>query len=603
MNYILSIKNHEAKPFDYAISRTAQVVQRIQPHEFAQREALNFTVLEYLLASRECEDKLSAMIKQLSDGAELSWHFIDEFVMQTSHLSKFIRLLSQSWGQMWAHIYHDQVLTYSRKAYYLALICANAGADTITKLNGEEKYISIFFEEHEDILQQLSSVEPEIMVSIIPKLGISFSKLKLEGVDVDVLNCIFDNCFYEINPDMIHNIVAYKNATLCSRLTTQNYTTIISLGYAPLIEYVHENLPLYIDNIVLGGANRNENINQIIDLIKRSISDTKRCERIIQFEEFCLSNISLCCSDQYSERKADLELIWNALLKHSRVEPTWENVDGYWYHFGLTAELTEFIAINVDILEGKSSTCLDDALRQEIIQSDIKPPIFTKLLKHLHLANFDIPIKNIHEVNVEVMIKSHYFNFSADMYTELSESYPALSEAYILENKDAFLAEAATVSLEKDIFERLIISKWTDNAFKESIIKTHGVKLMSQTVAEYICSKSLSITKEVFDAAWDVLAVEKKKQLMIDHLSLLKAADLEMCFSALGEPYQEFTDRSRRHNVTLPDSEGHRALVKRLQKVDYITSYDDTSCVKEYDKKLRKLVDRPAILCRVKALN
>lgn len=398
-------------------------------------------------------------------------------------------------------------------------------------------------------------------------------------------------------------IVAYKNATLCSRLTTQNYTTIISLGYAPLIEYVHENLPLYIDNIVLGGANRNENINQIIDLIKRSISDTKRCERIIQFEEFCLSNISLCCSDQYSERKADLELIWNALLKHSRVEPTWENVDGYWYHFGLTAELTEFIAINVDILEGKSSTCLDDALRQEIIQSDIKPPIFTKLLKHLHLANFDIPIKNIHEVNVEVMIKSHYFNFSADMYTELSESYPALSEAYILENKDAFLAEAATVSLEKDIFERLIISKWTDNAFKESIIKTHGVKLMSQTVAEYICSKSLSITKEVFDAAWDVLAVEKKKQLMIDHLSLLKAADLEMCFSALGEPYQEFTDRSRRHNVTLPDSEGHRALVKRLQKVDYITSYDDTSCVKEYDKKLRKLVDRPAILCRVKALN
>lgn len=603
MNYILSIKNHEAKPFDYAISRTAQVVQRIQPHEFAQREALNFTVLEHLLESREFEDKLSAMIKQLSDGAELSWHFIDEFVMQTSHLSKFIRLLSQSWDQMWEHICHDQVLTYSRKAYYLALLCANTGVDTITKLNGEEKYISRFFEEHEDILQQLSSVDSEIMVSIIPKLDISFSKLKIKGVDSDVLNCIFDNGFYEINPDMIHNIVTYKNTTLCSRLTTQNYTTIISLGYAPLIEYVHENLPLYIDNIVLGGTNRNENINQIIDLIKRSISDTKRCERIIQFEEFCLSNISLCCSDQYTEHKAELELIWNALLNCSKVEPTWENIDRYWCHFGLTAALTEFIAMNADTLVDKSSTCLDDALRQEIIQSDITLPIFTKLLKHLHLANFDIPIKNIHEVNVEAMLKSHYFNFSVDMYAELSESYPALSEAYILENKDAFLAEAATVSLEKDVFERLIISKRTDNAFKESIIKTHGIKLMSQTVAEYICSKRLSITKEVFDAAWEVLNVEKKKQLMIEHLSLLNAADLEMCFSALGEPYQEFTDRSRRHNVTLPDSEEHRTLVKRLQKVDYITSYDNTGCIKEYDAKLRKLVDRPAILCRVKAHN
>lgn len=603
MNYILGVKNHEAKPFDYSISKVAQVVHRLLPHEFEQRETLNFTVLEYLLTFTECEDKLSAMIKQLSDGSELSWHFIDEFVMQTSHLSRFIQLLSLSWDKMWRHIYHDPVLTYSRKAYYLALLCANAEADTITKLNGKEKYISRFFEEHEDILQQLSSVEPEIMVSIIPKLNISFSALKIEGVDSDVLNCIFDNCFYEINPDMIHNVVAYKNAALCSRLNAQNYTTIISLGYVPLIEYVHENLPLYIDNIVLNDANRHENINQIIDLIKRSISDVKRCERIIQFEEFCLSNISLCCGDQYSEHKTELELVWNALLNHGKIEPTWENVDRYWCHFGLTAALTQFVTMNADILVGQSSTCLDDALRQEIIQSDIMPPVFTKLLKHLHLVEFDIPLENIHEVNVEAMIKSHFFTFSADMYTELSESYPELSEAYILENKDAFLTEASTIPLEKNVFESLMTSKQTDNAFKESIIKIYGVKLMSQTVAEHICSKRLSITKEVFGAAWNVLDIEKKKQLMIEHLSLLNAADLEMCFSALGEPYQEFTDRSRRHNVTLPDSEEHRALVKRLQEVDYITSYDDTSYVKEYDTKLHKLVDRPAILCRVKAHN
>lgn len=116
MNYILGIKNHEAKPFDYTISKAAQVVQRLLPHEFAQREALNFTVLEYLLSSTECDDKLSTMIKQISDGSELSWQFIDEFVMQTSQLSRFIRLLAMSWEQMWEHIYLDPVLTYSRKA-------------------------------------------------------------------------------------------------------------------------------------------------------------------------------------------------------------------------------------------------------------------------------------------------------------------------------------------------------------------------------------------------------------------------------------------------------------------------------------------------------
>ena len=82
-------------------------------------------------------------------------------------------------------------------------------------------------------------------------------------------------------------------------------------------------------------------------------------------------------------------------------------------------------------------------------------------------------------------------------------------------------------------------------------------------LAEHICSMRLSITKDIFDAAWDVLDTGKKKMLMIDHLSLLNADDFEMCFSTLGEPYQEFTDRSRRHNVTLSDSEEHRALDKQ----------------------------------------
>lgn len=601
MNYILSIKDHEAKPFDYTITKTAQVVQRLLPHEFFQREALNFTVLEYLLSLTEDDDKLYAMILQLSDGSEFSWRFIDEFVMQTNHLPRFIRLITANWDQMWKHIYRNPILTYNRKAYYLSLICANTGSDTVIKLNGKGKWISIFFEEHEDILQQLASVEPEILVSLIPKLGISFSKLKIENVDSDVLDCIFDNSIYAINSHMIHNVVAYKNDALCSRLQKQNYTTIIELGFTPLIEYVHENLPFYIDNIVLTGVNRNENINQIIDLIKRSISDVKRCERIIQFEDFCLSNISLCCGDQYSKHKDELELVWNALLSHCKVEPTWENVDRYWSHFGLTTALTEFVVLNVDVLANKSSKCLDDALRQEIIQSDIKPPIFTKLLKHLQLDNFDIALEDILEVNVEAMIKEHYLTFSVEIYKELGNCYPHLCETFILANKDAFLATVSTVPLEEKTFENLVVSKQTDVTFKESILKHHGVNLMSKTVAEHICLLNPSIPKDVFNAAWDILDLSKKKVLMLNHLDVLKAEDFEECFSTLGTPYQELTDRSRRHNAMIPDSMEHRKLAKRLQQVDYITSYDDTGCIKEYDFALSKVVEQRAILCRVKA--
>jgi predicted acetyltransferase len=244
---------------------------------------------------------------------------------------------------------------------------------------------------------------------------------------------------------------------------------------------------------------------------------------------------------------------------------------------------------------------LDDALRQEIIQSNIKPPVFTKLLKHLHLNDFNIPLESIHEVNVEAMIKSHYFVFAVGMFEELNESYPGLCEIYIMENKDAFLVAVSDVPLGKEVFEKLVTSKQTDRVFKEIIIKHHGANLMSEIVADQICSMGLSVSKDVFDAAWDILDVSKKKILMMNHLESLAAEDFEMCFSKLGKPYQELTDRSRRHNVTIPDSEEHRKLAKRLLQVDYLTSYDDSGSIKEYDRTLRKTVDQPAILCRVKS--
>lgn len=600
MNYILGVKNHEGKPFDYSVSKVSQVVRRLLPHEFAQRETLNFDVLNYLLESTDCEDKLSAMIKCISDGSETSWQFIDQFVRQTSHIPRFIKLLSQSWDNIWRHIYHDPVLTYSRKTYYLSILCANAEVETLETLNEKDGLISQFFEEHDDILQKLSSVEPEKMVSIIPKLDVSFSKLKIENVDPDVLNCIFDNYFYSINPDMIHSIVAYKNRELCSHLQKQNYSTVITLGYTPLIEYIHANLPFYIDNIVLNGVNNNENINQIIDMLNRSIDDVERCKRIIQSQEFTMSNISACCIDQYSDHRTQLKEIWDMLLNCGKVEPTWENVDVYWSHFGLSPALSEYIKTTAEILVQRSSACLDDALRKELFQTDIIPPIFTMLLPHLHLADFNVLLENILEENVDAIIKDHFLVFSAEKYKELSLSHPTLCKVFILENPDDFLEEMKNISVKSEVFEGLVLSTQAGIAFKERIIKEYGASLMSKVVAEYICSRNFPVQKDVFDAAWKILDISKKKALMIGHLNILKAEDFEVCFSELGTEYQELADRSRRHNVLIPKSEEHRSLAKRLQQVDYITSYDDKETMREFDHVLRKSAERPAILCRVK---
>ena len=49
---------------------------------------------------------------------------------------------------------------------------------------------------------------------------------------------VFENQCYELNDTMIRRIVEFENDTMLSGLDTRNYTTIISLGYEPLIKYI-----------------------------------------------------------------------------------------------------------------------------------------------------------------------------------------------------------------------------------------------------------------------------------------------------------------------------------------------------------------------------
>lgn len=100
MNYILGVKNLSPKPYNYKLTRTDLVVKRLQPYEFEQEAIYNFDLLECLLSSNEYEEKLNLYIKQLSNGIEASWKFIDEFVDITKHKQRFINILATQWDEM-----------------------------------------------------------------------------------------------------------------------------------------------------------------------------------------------------------------------------------------------------------------------------------------------------------------------------------------------------------------------------------------------------------------------------------------------------------------------------------------------------------------------
>lgn len=197
MNYILAVKNMEKLPYNYNLTKVGMVIQRLQPYEFEQKSIFNFILLEFLLSEENENEKCMILIDQLSDRTVESWEFIDEFIEQTQYKERLIQLLAIRWPDMWNDIVQDISITYERKIFYLQLLIDNVDTERLFVLNDNNE-MSGFIEENPDILQQLSSIQDQKVISLIETLGIVFTNVSIANVSEEILRYVFENQCYEL---------------------------------------------------------------------------------------------------------------------------------------------------------------------------------------------------------------------------------------------------------------------------------------------------------------------------------------------------------------------------------------------------------------------
>ena len=599
MNFILSVKNQNPKPYTYNISKTPQVLLRLQNHEFAEKAILNFDLLEYMLSNHENDDKLSVFMQQLSNESTDSWKFIDEFIDRTNYEKRFVKLLADNWSGWWADIYHNHVLTFERKIRYLTSLCYYLDLETLSALNSNGLIVK-FFVEHENILQHLPSDLTTKITQIISEFNICFQRLQIAGVSPQLLDFIFDNRHYELNVDMIQRIVECKEEGLCIYLDTQNYTTIINLGYGALLDYVYEKLEIYIDSIILRESNVEESVSSITDLLERRIEDITQCKKVIEHENFFVDAIESVCYQFIETAPTSVQEIWNSLISNGKVSVTWKNVYKYWEEYGFTHVIISFMISNADNLAKKEFGCLNDDFKREVIKSDLEAIVFSKLLPCIQMDDFDVPLKEIDNKKLELMIQNHYFDFSESAYNELNECAPELCTELILQNQEAYQDSIEDITLTKTVFEELILSDRTDAAIKKHIINRDGAELMTATTAQKVQEMDIVISKEVFSAVWEQLnSFADQKEFLFKHLRVLSSEDFEVYFEVLGEPYNRLKRDISRRDELIPDTFENRVLAARLRDIQFITSYDLEE--RSHFDKQHGIIKEPMIRCRLKA--
>ncbi len=575
MNYILSIRNREALPFTYALSSCEQVVKRLLPYEFDQKEIYNFDLMDQLLTSDKEVEKRNRLFNQLSDEHESSWKFIDEYWDKSQNQSKFIIFLCDAWDGFWNAVYCNPILSQERKKNYFISICKNVSIEIIKKLNQQDN-IKKYCEEHSDILTIFSEDFVEKVKKIIVQCNIRLSNLNIENVNEELVEWIFENGYYYNTLPILKSIFKWKDVENINDLFLRNYSAILQLGYRPLLENIYEGFDKYVKEIVLSlETNSEEFLNSVLDIIERD-QDIDDILCLIRKENVFLDDFERCLFEKYLDNKEMLNNIWNEWMNCHKVSPVWKNVLLYWNYFGVTNCLMSFLEINFWLLiSDKHSLNWDTAFIEDIIKSNLKASCFTKFIQIMPKIKWNMSLSVIPIEHMEILINIQYFEFSGELAREIKETFLDLYPLTLIVNKEYVMQYPDEFEIETSELDALIESKVLEEDEKLRFIERYATNTYSNKVALFLRITQLELTKTVFLRAWVALEMSMRYELLINQIEIFDKDGIADLLSQLDPDYQRFADRSRRHDEKLEDNDYNRRLVKYLKKIGYISSYKE----------------------------
>lgn len=602
MNFILSIKNQEPKPFDYLLSKTDMVIHYLQDYEFEQQKAIyNFQLLEQLLKEDMVGNKLKLLIRQLADEDNISWSFIDEFIEKTAYEDKFIQLLSNEWKRIWIYISDKQTLSYERRLKYLVLLLKYLNQDELFNIN-VDNCLTEYIENHKDILQRLNILENDKIIKFICTLNISFKELEIEGVPDEVLNYVFDNCYYTLNKYMIQNIIQHQNIGFLKNFEKKPYTTIIKLGYDPLIKYVQKNIEQYVETIILKQSDIADDIQEIIDLLHMILDEKEICEELIKKENFQLCKLDECLGAELAEtkNKEKIKFIWDSILNENKVLATWENILIYWKNYNITECLKQFITINTDCLEKDNKIFMEDDFIRDFIKADFNDEVIEKLLPLLRMKEFDLDLDSLRQNILEIMVECNYFEFNIQYYDQIMEVNPDIALKFIINNQQQFVSLLDDFKMTSNLLEKLLFDDKIDLEIKRALFDQYAVDYMTEYIAENMNDVGFSVTEKIFEEAKKYLNTNKKEKLMLDNLGLFDNAEkMQEYFEELEGDYYKLADRTRQHIVELKATQENKKLIRHLEEINYITSWE-CKYRNIYNKETEQDEQIEMMRCRVK---
>lgn len=436
--FLLSIKFNAPKEFDYKLQEIPSLIQNLSAVDYDHKGILNKDLLEYcLLHEDEYEEECDAILKQMvvhEQYIDLLYQFMQEgncvptFIKRLVHIDNVWKSLDKDIN----HITKDKDKVISAMFKYADINdirTVNTSYPFNTYVNDNYNYSDLF----EDIDQKK-------VRELLDLLELNVQSLKDDSNGTDTYSYIYENNMYALTLDNV-KVIFKHNELPVDNLDSAIYTSIEAAELNELQGYVHQELPAFVDNLMLTSSNTHESSDTIVSLMDEDI----KVDDIIKLIKH---NNTLWddCKDI-----TDKDVV-STLFAENKIKMTFENVKHYCSCIGswnIDGTLVAFMNCNEEKAMEEFTKLVEsnDAHEIELLLSvvqadDIKDNIAYSVFNNHCLI--DVWSKNLSQLNekrVRYVVDEGIITVSPSIYQDIIKGHPKLSKYLLCKDPDKIISE------------------------------------------------------------------------------------------------------------------------------------------------------------------
>lgn len=436
--FLLSIKFNAPKEFDYKLQEIPSLIQNLSAVDYDHKGILNKDLLEYcLLHEDEYEEECDAILKQMvvhEQYIDLLYQFMQEGNCVPTFFKRLVHI-----DNVWKSLDKDINHIAKDKNKVISMMFKYADINDIRTVNTSYPF-NTYINDNNNYSELFEDIDQVRARELLDLLNLNVQSLIDDSNAADTYSYIYENNMYALTLDNV-KVIFKHNELPVDNLDSAIYTSIEETELNELQDYVHQELPAIVENLMLASGNTHESSDTIVSLMEEDIQ-TSDIIKLIKHNDTLWDD----CKNITDQN------VVSTLFVENKIKMTFENVKYYCSCIGswnIDNILTAFMNRNEEKSMEEFTKLVEsnDAHEIELLLSvvqadDIKDNIAYSVFNNHCLI--DVWSKNLSQLNVKrvrYVVDEGIISISPSNYQDIITEHPLLSKYLLCKNPDSIISE------------------------------------------------------------------------------------------------------------------------------------------------------------------